>query len=305
MTAPDAYPADALRPDPGTARPEGMSSGRGRSTDEAAVPAAPPESGEAAVESRTDDSDGAGVSPTTGAGSGGPPPAPPEAVDVFGPRLRIAERYVARLADAGIRRGLLGPREVPRLWDRHLLNCAVLVPELEEGADVADVGSGAGLPGVVLAICRPDLQVTLIEPLLRRTTFLHELVSDLDLGNVDVLRARAEDVRGRDFDVVTARAVAPLEKLWTWSAPLLRPSGHLLALKGSSSPEELRAAQPVLRRRGAASASVRQLGAGDTATWLVDIVASATAGRRAARGRTDRHAESVGPARARRRGTPA
>lgn len=246
------------------------------------------------------------VSRVDGAGAGAtePPPAPTEAVEVFGPRLRIAERYVGWLAGAGIQRGLLGPREVPRLWDRHLLNCAVLSPDLSEGADVADVGSGAGLPGIVLAICRPDLHVTLIEPLLRRTTFLSEVVEALDLGSVEVLRARAEEVRGRDFDVVTARAVAPLEKLWSWSAPLLRPSGHLLALKGSSSADELRAADSVLRRRGAATSSVRQIGEGDAATWLVDITAPSTARGRSPGGRADRYARRSGRSdRARRQGS--
>ncbi len=161
------------------------------------------------------------------------------------------------LADAGVARGLIGPREVPRLWDRHIGNSAWVVlpvPGLVPlGADVADVGAGAGLPGLVWAIVRPDLQVTLIEPLLRRATFLTEAVSALGLDErVAVVRDRAEHLAGRvSFDVVTARAVAPLDRLLGWTLPLLREDGRLLALKGQSAEDEIGAARRVLQRLGA------------------------------------------------------
>jgi 16S rRNA (guanine527-N7)-methyltransferase len=168
------------------------------------------------------------------------PPAPPEAAGVFASRLPLAERYAGWLADAGVVRGLIGPREVPRLWERHLLNCAVLSEAVPEGSTVADIGSGAGLPGLVLAVRRPDLQVTLVEPLLRRTTFLEEVIADLGLDHVDVVRGRAEELHGRrTFDVVTSRAVAPLERLLGWSLPLCAGSGIVLAMKGSSAAEEV------------------------------------------------------------------
>jgi 16S rRNA (guanine527-N7)-methyltransferase len=160
--------------------------------------------------------------------------------------------YHDLLAGAGVDRGLIGPREVPRLWDRHLGNSAwVVLPQpglVPVGAEVADVGSGAGLPGLVWAIVRPDLRVTLIEPLLRRATFLSEAVAELQLGDrVAVIRDRAEHLAGdRAFDVVTARAVAPLERLVGWTLPLLRDDGRLLALKGQSAEEEIVAAEHAL-----------------------------------------------------------
>ena len=181
--------------------------------------------------------------------SRGTPPPPSSAAGVFHDRLPLAQRYAEQLAGAGIERGLIGPREVPRLWDRHLLNCAALSVVVADGSRVADVGSGAGLPGLVLAIARPDLQVTLIEPLLRRTTFLEEVVADLGLGDqVDVVRGRAEEVRGVRFDVVTSRAVANLGTLLQWSLPLTERGGHVLALKGRSAAEEIAKAASVLRR---------------------------------------------------------
>ena len=126
-------------------------------------------------------------------------------------RLPLIAAYAASLADAGVVRGLIGPREVPRLWERHLLNCAVLGEAVPEGVEVCDIGSGAGLPGLVLAIARPDLRLTLVEPLLRRTTYLSEVVEELGLDNVEVVRGRADALHGeRRFDVVTSRAVAPL-----------------------------------------------------------------------------------------------
>lgn len=154
------------------------------------------------------------------------------------------------LASSGVDRGLIGPREAPRLWERHILNCAALAPALSADGSAADVGSGAGLPGLVLAVCRPDVRFTLVEPLLRRTDFLTETVNTLGLGNVEVLRARAEDV-DRSYDVVTARAVAPLARLAQWCLPLCRPGGELLAIKGRSARQELDAAVPTLRQLGA------------------------------------------------------
>ncbi|MFZ9986338.1 MAG: 16S rRNA (guanine(527)-N(7))-methyltransferase RsmG [Candidatus Nanopelagicales bacterium] len=179
-------------------------------------------------------------------------------------------RYAALLASAGVERGLIGPREVPRLWDRHLLNCAVVVPMVPTDADVIDVGSGAGLPGIVWAIARPDLHVTCLEPLQRRATFLEEVVAELDLvSRVQVVRARAEDiVRGRGpvtslrARVVTARAVAPLERLAGWTVPLVQSGGELIALKGRSAAEEVQASATVLERLGIVRVEVVECGLG-------------------------------------------
>jgi len=190
-------------------------------------------------------------------------PAVPEmARKVFRPdRLPLAEAYAALLATEGVVRGLIGPREAPRLWDRHILNCAVLAELLPEGSTVADIGSGAGLPGLVLAIHRPDLQMTLIEPLLRRTTFLTEVVERLHLDNVEVVRGRADVLHGvRTFDVVTSRAVAPLARLLEWSMPLVGADGALVAMKGSSITTEIEAARDVLARFGCAEPTVSTLG---------------------------------------------
>lgn len=178
-------------------------------------------------------------------------------------RLPMAERYAALLATDGVVRGLIGPREAPRLWDRHLVNCALLAELIPPDATVCDVGSGAGLPGVALAIARPDLQLTLVEPLLRRTAFLTEVVAELALSNVEVVRARAEEVHGqRRFAVVTSRAVAPLERLLGWSMPLVEPDGTLVAMKGSSVGEEIEAARPALQRWGCAEPEIHLLGEG-------------------------------------------
>ncbi|WP_370289309.1 16S rRNA (guanine(527)-N(7))-methyltransferase RsmG [Nocardioides sp.] len=176
------------------------------------------------------------------------PPPPAHAVDLVGEeRLPLAERYAALLATDGVVRGLIGPRETPRLWDRHLINCALLARAIPTDASVADIGSGAGLPGIVLAIVRPDLRITLIEPLLRRTTFLEEVVDELGLDHVQVHRGRAESLAGdRRFDVVTSRAVAPLGRLLTWSMPLVAPTGHMVAMKGSSVADEIADAADVV-----------------------------------------------------------
>ena len=190
------------------------------------------------------------------------PPPPSSASLVFGDRLELAVRLCGLLAEEATLRGLIGPREVPRLWERHLLNCAVVADLIPAGAAVADVGSGAGLPGLVLAVRRPDLRVTLVEPLLRRTSFLEETVTSLGL-EVEVRRARAEDLHGRaEFDVVTSRAVAPLERLAGWTLPLVRGGGEDLAVKGSTASAEVAAAERTLRRLGASSWSVESLDAG-------------------------------------------
>ncbi|MCV7316612.1 16S rRNA (guanine(527)-N(7))-methyltransferase RsmG [Mycolicibacillus parakoreensis] len=167
---------------------------------------------------------------------------PDGAADVFGAGLETARRYATLLAGPGVERGLLGPREVDRLWERHLLNCAVLGELVDPGERVVDIGSGAGLPGLALAIARPDLRVSLVEPLLRRATFLREAVEDLDLA-VAVVRGRAEEPAVRaavgGADVVTSRAVAPLDRLTTWSLPLLRTGGRMLAIKGERAAREV------------------------------------------------------------------
>ena len=166
-----------------------------------------------------------------------------------GERLALADRYAELLCTDGVVRGLIGPREAPRIWDRHILNSVLMQSELPEGATVADIGSGAGLPGLVLAIARPDVSVTLVEPLLRRTTFLEEVATDLGLDNVRVVRGRADSLHGKErFDVVTARAVSALDNLLTWCLPLTRPSGALAVLKGTSAADEIAAAQPTLTR---------------------------------------------------------
>ena len=195
---------------------------------------------------------------------------PSFAARVFGDRLPLAERYVDLLTSAGVERGMIGPREVPRIWERHVLNCAVVAPRVPEGATVADVGSGSGLPGLVWAIARPDLHVTLIEPLLRRATFLNEVVEALELDQVTVLRSRAEDVR-ETFDVVTARAVAPLEKLAGWCLPLVRPGGVLLALKGRTAQEEVASSRVSLHKMGATDIVVSSHGDLQVPTTVVEV----------------------------------
>lgn len=197
---------------------------------------------------------------------------PPEAAGVFASALPTIEAYVDLLATDGVVRGLIGPREVPRLWSRHVMNSAAVLPRVPEGSTVADVGTGAGLPGLVWAIARPDLSVTLIEPLLRRTTFLDEVVSTLGLRNVTVERARAEDARG-SYDVVTSRAVANLDKLARWCMPLVRkPGGVMLALKGQSAAEEVRTATATLHRFGASTIVVTTYPNGDEIpTTVVEV----------------------------------
>lgn len=176
---------------------------------------------------------------------------------IFGARLDLAHRFVAHLATSGIERGLLGPREVPRLWSRHVLNCAVVAEFMEPDARVVDVGSGAGLPGLAIAIARPDLHLELVEPLERRVVWLNEVVDDLELNNVTVHRARAEQmigtVRGR---YVTARAVSALSTLVGWTLPLAEAGGEVLAIKGRSAAEEIGKARQQIRKLGGGAPQV-------------------------------------------------
>lgn len=162
---------------------------------------------------------------------------------IFGAQLDKAERYFEILADAGVVRGLIGPREVERLWSRHILNCALVAETFSPDSLVFDIGSGAGLPGIPLALARPDLTITLIEPLLRRATFLAEVIEELKLDSVTVVRGRAEDKSiARTVglaDAVTSRAVAPLDRLAGWCAPLIAKGGRLVALKGSTAEAEI------------------------------------------------------------------
>lgn len=187
---------------------------------------------------------------------------------LFGERFALVSRYVDLLATRGLEWGLIGPREVDRLWDRHILNSVALHELLPSGASVADVGSGAGLPGIPLAILRPDLQVTLIEPLLRRSTFLTQAVDDLGItGQTRVVRSRAEDHR-ETYDIVVSRALAPLPRLLDWCEPLRAAGGAILALKGRSAVDEVAAAAQLLARSrlDAAVLSVRAHSAAEPTT---------------------------------------
>ncbi|MFN0282661.1 MAG: 16S rRNA (guanine(527)-N(7))-methyltransferase RsmG [Kineosporiaceae bacterium] len=225
----------------------------------------------------------------------GPPTTAPSApgggavVALFGDRLPLAERFAEHLATSAVLRGLIGPREVPRLWDRHLLNCAAVAELLAPGVRCVDVGSGAGLPGAVLAISRPDVEVILVEPLQRRVAWLEEVVADLGLGNVTVVRARAEELHrdGPAFDIAVARAVAPLDRLVGWCLPLVVPGGRLLALKGRSAGAELEASVGVLRGLGARSWEVVECGAEVLAEPTTVVVVEA-GGDRSAGGATRR-----------------
>ncbi|MGB2567741.1 16S rRNA (guanine(527)-N(7))-methyltransferase RsmG [Micromonospora citrea] len=221
-----------------------------------------------------------------------PQPSPADAVlpaeladsarTLFGDRLDLAAAYAELLATDGVVRGLIGPREAPRIWDRHLLNCAAVAERIAQGATVIDVGSGAGLPGLVLAIARPDLQVTLVEPLARRTSFLIEAVQHLGLAKmVRVFRGRADEAASGETgvgplsaDVVTARAVAPLDRLAGWCLPLVVPGGRLVALKGSSAADEIAEHAATVERLGGGEPTVHLCGVGviDPATTVVEVV---------------------------------
>lgn len=186
---------------------------------------------------------------------------PEIAAQLFGDCVEKARAFTADLAREGEERGLIGPLELPRLWTRHVLNSVIAAP-LFQGA-VADIGSGAGLPGLVLAIARPDVQWTLVEPMERRVTWLNQQVSSLALSNVTVLRARAEDLRtGKSFDIVTARAVSALRTLIPITAPLVRDGGELVLLKGRNAVNEIDAAQKQLKKFRLSNVRVEVLGEG-------------------------------------------
>ena len=217
---------------------------------------------------------GPGDSATVGGDSDGSvvETEPASAAVVFGARVDLARRYVQALATDGVVRGLIGPREPARLWTRHVLNSAAVASLIAEGSTVVDIGSGAGLPGIPLAIARPDLIVTLVEPLERRVRFLVEVLDDLGLTNCTVVRGRAEEVVKQcgDADVVTSRAVAPLNRLAKWSAPLARDGGWVLALKGASASEELERDRRAVTAAGLVDAEVIRLGGSDAAAVGVD-----------------------------------
>lgn len=203
-------------------------------------------------------------------------PPPDAAHALFGKRLAIAAQYVEALATVGVARGLIGPREANRLWERHVLNSAALAELVKAGERVVDIGSGAGLPGIPLAIARPDITVTLVEPMQRRTEFLHDMIQELGLApTVSVVRGRAEDPSVietvGDADAVTSRAVASLDKIGRWSLPLMRVGGALLAIKGDRAEDEVRQFGSALSKLGADDVRVVQCGTGflDSPTTVV------------------------------------
>lgn len=224
---------------------------------------------------------------TLGGGSAALPSTPAAAGAVFGDRLGLAERYVAHLATSGLERGLIGPREVPILWERHVLNSVAAAGLMPEYSSVVDVGSGAGLPGIPLALARPDLDVVLVESMQRRVDWLQEVLMDLAVANVDVRRGRAEEM-GRELraDVVTARAVARLDVLAQWCLPLLTPGGVMLALKGETAAAELEETRAAVSAAGgeAAEAISLPVPGSDQSTWVVRI-RRATHPQHAQRGR--------------------
>ena len=177
-----------------------------------------------------------------------PEKEPTVAAKILGDRINLARKYAAALIRDGDELGLLGPREMPKLWTRHILNSAVVAEVLEPGQKVADIGSGAGLPGIPLAIVCPETNFVLIEPMERRSNWLQELVTNLGLTNVRVLRARAEEVQENDFDVVTARAVSALPKLLRMTVPLVRAGGEVVALKGSRAADEIEDSKPLMKK---------------------------------------------------------
>lgn len=197
------------------------------------------------------------------ASTGDPPPVPLAAVSFFGAQLGLAEQFARLLAGTGIDHGLIGPQERPRLWERHILNCAVTAPGFAPEADVLDIGSGAGLPGIALAIARPDLQVTLVEPLQRRGKWLEQATHDLGLTNVSLTVGRAESLWGTvRTRHVTARAVARLSMLARWCLPLLQPMGSLLVIKGATANTELEADGEDIAKMGGRRMRIEQYGLG-------------------------------------------
>jgi 16S rRNA (guanine527-N7)-methyltransferase len=204
------------------------------------------------------------------------PPIPDVAREIFGSAAPKAEHYADLLAGPGVDRGLIGPNEIPRVWERHLLNCAVVASLVPDPCSLVDLGSGAGLPGIVLALLLPGTEVTLLEPMARRTAFLEECVSDLGLGNAQVWRAGAEEAAGTlAADVVTARAVAPLDRLAGMAVRLVRPGGIVLAIKGAKAAQEVRAAREALTRLRVQQVEVLLAGSGkvDPAATVIRLTA--------------------------------
>jgi 16S rRNA (guanine527-N7)-methyltransferase len=185
---------------------------------------------------------------------------PESAKAIFGPQIEKARAYAQNLANDSDDLGLLGPRELDKLWSRHILNSAVVVETVNPGDHVADVGSGAGLPGIPMAIALPEAHFVMIEPMERRSTWMLEVIQELGLSNVEVRRARAEEVLDLKFDVVTARAVAALDKLLMLTVPLLKPGGSLIALKGSKAAEEIEASKKLQKKLGIASFEIQICG---------------------------------------------
>ncbi len=220
------------------------------------------------------------------------------AAEIFGDGLPQAAKYAELLAGSGVERGLIGPAEADRIWERHVLNCAAIAHLLPARCSLVDVGSGAGLPGIVLAIVLPQARVTLLEPLARRVDFLNETIAELGLTNAEVVRARAEDLAGQiSADVVTARAVAPLDKLAGLTLGLVRPGGRVLAIKGSAAEAELAKARPVLARLGVTDARVMQVASRDgaAAATVVTFTAPDHRGSVPSGARTAGHTASRGP----------
>ena len=211
------------------------------------------------------------------------PAAPDAAAEVFGERLDTARRYADLLAGPGVERGLIGPREVERLWDRHLLNSAAVEELIPQGERVVDIGSGAGLPGVPLAIARGDLKVSLVEPMLRRVEFLGMVAEELGL-EIDIVRGRAEEAAVRErvggAGVAVSRAVAPIEKLTRWTMPLLRPGGRMLAMKGERAEAEVSAARSAMTALGAEDIRVVRCGRVSPPATVVAAVRSRSPERR-------------------------
>ncbi len=228
---------------------------------------------------------------------GAAPPPPAAAEGVFGERLEVAHRYADLLAGPGVERGLIGPREVDRIWDRHILNSVAVAELIDSGERVVDIGSGAGLPGVPIAIARPDLRVALVEPMLRRTEFLDEIVGELGIP-LEVVRGRAEESSVRErvgsADVVVSRAVASLDKLARWSLPLLRPGGRMLAMKGERAEDEIAEGRRGMASLGATDVRVVRCGVSYSSP-PVTVVIAVRGERTPGRKRPTRTSERRGP----------
>ncbi|QTE31667.1 16S rRNA (guanine(527)-N(7))-methyltransferase RsmG [Pengzhenrongella sicca] len=216
----------------------------------------------------------------------------PRLIEYFGEVYPVLARFHALLTEQGVLRGLIGPREAAKLWERHILNSAAVAPLLPSTGRLVDVGSGAGLPGIVLAVMLPEVEVTLLEPMERRIEWLREVVEHLGLTNVDVRRGRAEDLHGElQADAITARAVAPLDRLARWTLPLLVQGGVLIALKGRHAAEEVESAKYVIKKLGGGAAQIVEVGTVDgvditTAVRVVRETVRGSAGARAASKRT-------------------